>query len=87
MFDDVVRIADRCRFRNCRHDGEAGCAIGPALASGELDRRRFENFETLNEEQARNTKSLAEREERLERKRSAGRSPKSSGPGRRRRRK
>ena len=90
LFADVVRIADRCRFRNCRHDGEAGCAIGPALASGELDRRRFENFETLNEEQDRNAKSLAEREERLERlerKRSTGRSPKSSSPGRRRRRK
>ena len=89
LFDDVVRIAERCRFRNCRHDGEAGCAIGPALESGELDRRRFTNFQTLNEEQDRNAKALLEREERaerLERRRSAGRSPKSStNRGRRRR--
>ena len=89
LFDDVVQIIDRCRFRNCRHDGEAGCAIGPALESGELDRRRFTNFQTLNEEQDRNAKALLEREERaerLERRRSAGRSPKSStNRGRRRR--
>lgn len=89
LFADVVRIADRCRFRNCSHDGEVGCAIGPAIESGELDRRRFENFEKLNEEQARHAKALAEREERaerLERRRSTDRSPKSATHRSRRRR-
>ena len=86
LFDDVVQIIDRCRFRNCRHDDEVGCAVGPALDSGELDRRRFENFESLNEEQARNAKSLTDREERNQRlARSTGRSPKSFGSRKRRR--
>ncbi|MCP4834862.1 MAG: ribosome small subunit-dependent GTPase A [Phycisphaera sp.] len=87
LFADVVRIAERCRFRNCRHEGEVGCAIGPALESGELDRRRFQNFETLHEEQARNAKTLAEREERaerLEQRRSTGRSSRTTTRGRRR---
>ncbi len=90
LFDDIVQIIDRCRFRNCRHDGEAGCAIEPALESGELDRRRFANFESLHEEQARNAKSLAERLERAERRerdRSAGRASRSSDTRRKRRRK
>lgn len=89
LFDDVVQIIDRCRFRNCRHDGEAGCAIEPALESGELDRRRFDNFESLTEEQARNATALAERRERAERRqrdRSADRASRSSATRRRRRR-
>ena len=86
LFDDIVQIVERCRFRNCGHDGEAGCAIEPALESGELDRRRYENFENLNQEQARNAKALIERRGRLDRKRSTDRSPTTSTTGRRRRR-
>ena len=86
LFDDVIQIAQRCQFRNCRHDGESGCAIGPALDSGELDQRRFANFVTLSEEQARNAKSLAERHDRQDRKTVSGRSQKSASAHKRRRR-
>jgi ribosome biogenesis GTPase len=89
LFDDVIQIAQRCQFRNCSHEGESGCAIGPALTSGELDQRRFANFVTLSEEQARNAKSLAERHDRLdrqERKIASGRSQKSASARNRRRR-
>ena len=37
-FDDVVDIAATCRFSDCRHDGEPGCAIRAALADGTPDR-------------------------------------------------
>ncbi len=64
LFDDVFRIADDCRFNNCRHEGDAGCAVIAALESGELDERRFVSFKKLNAEQAHNSRSLAERRER-----------------------
>jgi ribosome biogenesis GTPase len=64
VFDDVVRIATFCRFSNCSHDGDAGCAVMAAIESGELEQRRFANFQKLNAEQAHNSRTLAERRER-----------------------
>ncbi len=64
LFEDVLRIADECRFSNCSHEGDAGCAIRAAIESGELDERRFANFQKLNAEQAHNARSLAERRDR-----------------------
>lgn len=61
VFEDVVRVAARCRFRDCRHDGDEGCAIMSAIASGDLDARRFANFQKLIAEQAHNARTLAER--------------------------
>ncbi len=43
-FGDVEEIAAGCRFRDCRHEGEPGCAVLEALGSGELDRGRFESW-------------------------------------------
>ena len=63
LFDDVLEIAARCRFNDCKHDGDAGCAVAAALESGQLDERRFVNFRKLMAEQARNARSLAERRE------------------------
>ncbi len=40
-FDDIEEIALRCRFRNCRHDGDDGCEIQVAVQSGELDEGRL----------------------------------------------
>jgi ribosome biogenesis GTPase / thiamine phosphate phosphatase len=64
VFEDVVRIAAGCRFSNCSHDGDAGCAVMAAIEAGELDPRRFANFQKLNAEQAHNSRTLAERRER-----------------------
>ncbi len=64
LFDDVFRIAEGCRFNDCSHEGDAGCAVMAALESGELDQRRFVSFLKLNAEQAHNSRSLAERRER-----------------------
>ena len=43
-FIDVARVAERCAFRDCRHDQEPGCAINAAIAAGELDSQRVANY-------------------------------------------
>jgi ribosome biogenesis GTPase len=43
-FDDVEEIATHCRFADCRHETEPGCAVREALASGSLDPGRFESY-------------------------------------------
>lgn len=70
-FDDVASLATQCRFANCAHRTEPGCAILEALESGQLDERRLRNYEKLLREEARNTSTLAQR--RLERRRFAKR--------------
>lgn len=64
VFEDVLRIVAECRFSDCRHAGEPGCAVRAAIESGELDKRRFASFEKLSEEQARNSRTLEARRER-----------------------
>lgn len=46
-FEDVEAIAARCRFSDCAHASEPGCAVLSALAAGELDRARLAAFEKL----------------------------------------
>src|SRR5262249_48743920 len=46
-FSDVESLAARCRFGNCAHHGEPGCAVQEAIDDGELTRRRFDNYEKL----------------------------------------
>lgn len=49
-FSDVAALAEGCRFRDCRHDGEPGCAVEAAVASGELPARRLESYRELQAE-------------------------------------
>ena len=83
LFEDVFQIAERCRFSNCSHEGDAGCAVKLALESGELDERRLVSFKKLNAEQAHHSRTLAERHERG---RMTGRMYKSAIADKRRRR-
>ncbi len=46
-FREFQSLRGRCRFRDCRHDREPGCAYRAALAAGEIDARRFEVFQGL----------------------------------------
>ncbi|MCC6901988.1 MAG: ribosome small subunit-dependent GTPase A [Polyangiaceae bacterium] len=52
LFDDIGRLARRCRFRDCRHAGEPGCAVAAAVESGELDARRLASHQKLARELA-----------------------------------
>lgn len=49
-FADVERYLGKCRFSDCSHNKEPGCAIKAAIASGELDISRWESYQKLKEE-------------------------------------
>lgn len=51
-FADIERLAARCRFSDCRHQHEPGCAVKDALEAGTLDPARFESYEKLQKELA-----------------------------------
>jgi ribosome biogenesis GTPase len=51
-FDDIVLLAAGCRFRDCRHEQEPGCAVKAAAESGELDPRRYASYVQLQQERA-----------------------------------
>lgn len=49
-FDDIEKLANECRFTDCTHTGEPGCAVIEALENGSLDKRRFENYMKIKNE-------------------------------------
>ena len=49
-FLDITNYVQRCKFRNCTHTNEPGCAVIEAVEKGEVSRRRYENFLDLREE-------------------------------------
>ena len=49
-FTDVATLAEACRFRDCSHQGEPGCAVRAALGDGHLDEARWTNYTKLQRE-------------------------------------
>ncbi len=49
-FEDIEALTSQCRFSDCRHNGEPGCAIAAALASGALDAQRYAGWRKLSSE-------------------------------------
>ncbi|MDJ0823052.1 MAG: ribosome small subunit-dependent GTPase A [Paracoccaceae bacterium] len=60
VFDDVLELAAQCKFRNCAHDSEPGCAVQAAVADGTLDPDRLTRWRKLEAEDAHNSLTLAE---------------------------
>jgi ribosome biogenesis GTPase len=52
VFDDIERLAEDCKFSDCGHVSEPGCAIRGALETGVLDRARWASFQKLGAELA-----------------------------------
>jgi len=52
LFTDVAELAAACRFANCRHEVEPGCAVLTAIAAGTLDARRFDSYRKLGQPDA-----------------------------------
>ncbi|MEM9487159.1 MAG: ribosome small subunit-dependent GTPase A [Cyanobacteria bacterium P01_F01_bin.116] len=50
-FTDIETLAQHCRFRNCQHQSEPGCAVQAALATGELLEKRLSSYQKLQKEQ------------------------------------
>lgn len=61
VFDDLIALAQTCRFSNCAHGTEPGCAVQADLASGRLDPVRLERWRKLTSEDASNTLSQSRR--------------------------
>lgn len=55
VFDDVAAVTLECRFANCTHADEPGCAIRAAVADGTLDPARVERWRKLSHEDAANS--------------------------------
>lgn len=51
-FADIFELAEGCRFRDCAHASEPGCAVREAIGDGTLDARRFESYRAIAEEVA-----------------------------------
>ena len=51
-FEDIAELAAGCRFTDCRHDAEPGCAVRAALADGRLAPERWRSYEELRRELA-----------------------------------
>jgi ribosome biogenesis GTPase len=60
-FAEITELASRCRFSDCQHQQEPGCAVREAIESDELEQRRLASYQKLMREQAFNKATLAER--------------------------
>ena len=60
-FADITSLAERCRFGNCQHESEPGCAVQNTIDRGELEARRLSSYQKLIREQVFNTATLAEK--------------------------
>ncbi len=68
-FGDVDALAADCRFRDCRHREEPGCAVLAAVESGTLPRGRLESYQKLQDEQAFHARQVDQRAQIEERRR------------------
>jgi ribosome biogenesis GTPase len=66
VFADILSLAQRCKFSNCSHQSEPGCAVQAEMKRGKLDPVRLGRWRKLTAEDAFNTVSLAERRTRAQ---------------------
>ena len=54
-------MGEKCRFKDCTHTGEAGCAVAEAVEMGEIDKNSYENYLKMEREKARFETTVAEK--------------------------
>jgi ribosome biogenesis GTPase len=64
IFAEIAALAETCRFSDCAHENEPGCAVQWAIENGELDADRLRRYRKLLSEDRRNTETLAQRRSR-----------------------
>jgi len=64
VFAEVAALASACRFSDCSHEAEPGCAVQAAIEAGALDADRLRRYRKLLSEDRRNTETVAERRSR-----------------------
>ncbi|MGI6664452.1 MAG: ribosome small subunit-dependent GTPase A [Christensenellaceae bacterium] len=62
-FAEIEALAAQCKFSDCKHEKEPGCAVRKALEEGEIDARRLENYKKLERESGYGALSSRKREE------------------------
>ena len=60
-FEEIVSLSHQCRFQDCTHNHESGCAILEAVENGEIDRASYENYMKMEREKEHFESSVAER--------------------------
>jgi ribosome biogenesis GTPase len=60
-FGDISELAEQCKFADCSHQSEPGCAVQNAIEEGRLELRRLDSYQKLMREQAFNSATLAEK--------------------------
>jgi ribosome biogenesis GTPase len=60
-FSDIVELALSCKFNNCTHVNEKGCAILSSINQGELSEKRYQNYLKMKNEAAFNDMSYLEK--------------------------
>jgi ribosome biogenesis GTPase len=63
-FSKITDLSQNCRFKDCTHTGETGCAVTEAAENGEIDRNAWENYLKLQREKAHFESTVAERRKR-----------------------
>ncbi|GAA2761142.1 ribosome small subunit-dependent GTPase A [Streptomyces paradoxus] len=53
VFSEIAELAERCRFHDCAHEAEPGCAVLAAIETGELPERRLQSYRKLQRENQR----------------------------------
>jgi len=61
IFTDIEALAQKCRFRNCQHGAEPGCAVKISLEKGEIHKDRLKNYHKMKLELAKLTEVLKRR--------------------------
>lgn len=60
-FDMIISLSKSCRFKDCTHTTETGCAVIEAVEKGEIDRDSYENYLKMEREKAHFESTVAER--------------------------
>ena len=60
-YDTITHLAQHCKFKDCTHTHEAGCAVLEAVEKGEIDKSSYENYLKMEKEKAHFESTLAER--------------------------
>lgn len=63
-FSEISELAQHCKFRDCEHESEPGCAVQAAIATGGIDPERLRRFKKLKRENQHATQSIAQARDR-----------------------
>ncbi|MBW2186122.1 MAG: ribosome small subunit-dependent GTPase A [Deltaproteobacteria bacterium] len=61
LFEEIEQLVQQCKFNNCQHTTEKGCAVIQAIENGDLDQHRLASYQKLKTEQMRNSETISER--------------------------